>query len=261
MKTFLMLAALLFTLPLQAQGVDHAPWQQLLERHVRVLGQGGITQVDYDGFAGDRTALQAYLQDLSAVTPAQFAAWPEAERLAWLINAYNAWTVELILGRYPRLDSIKQLGSLLRSPWQRAFIPLLGRTLSLDDIEHELIRGHFREPRIHFAVNCASIGCPALSPDAYRADRLETQLEQATRLFLADRTRNRLQGGKLMVSSIFKWYREDFAAGWRGLDSLPRFLAHYGDALGLTPAQHQALAAGQLGIGYLDYDWGLNRTP
>lgn len=165
MKTVLMLAImLLFALPLHAQGFDHAPWQQLLERHVRVLGQGSITQVDYDGFAGDRTALQAYLQNLSAVTPAQFAAWPAAERLAWLLNAYNAWTVELILGRYPRLDSIKQLGSLLRSPWQRAFIPLLGRTRSLDDIEHNLIRGHFREPRIHFAVNCASIGCPALSP-------------------------------------------------------------------------------------------------
>lgn len=240
---------------------DHAVWDGLLRTHVQARDGGRATVVDYAGMAADRDRLRQYLASLSSISAQEFAAWPDPDRLAWLINAYNAWTVELILERWPDLDSIRDLGSLLRSPWRRSFIPLLGETVSLDDIEHAWIRGQFVEPRIHFAVNCASIGCPALRPEAYVAERLESQLEDATRKFLADRTRNRVEDGRVWVSEIFKWYRQDFEAGWQGATSMGQFLARYGDAIGLAPADRQRLADGDMPIRHLDYDWRLNAAP
>jgi hypothetical protein len=253
--------ALLALLPAAASAsFDHAAWDVLLACHVVELPGGGATAVDYDGFAQDRAALTAYLAAMSAVSRDVFDAWPAAEQLAFLVNAYNAWTVELILRGGPSIDSIKDLGSLLQSPWRKRFVDLLGETRTLDDVEHGLIRGSGRygEPRIHFAINCASVGCPALRREAYAAARLDAQLDDATRRFLADRTRNRLEGRVLAVSSIFRWYRDDFATGWRGADSLGGFLALYGDALGLDAAQAEALASGELDIDFLDYDWKLN---
>jgi hypothetical protein len=222
----------------------------LLKAHVRPLRGGVATQVDYDGMARDRGPLKAYLGDLAAVAPAVYEQWPRSERLAFLLNAYNAWTVELILSRQPRVRSIKELGTLLQSPWKLRFIPLLGEQRSLDSLEHGLIRP-FGEPRIHFAVNCASVGCPALQPEAYVPQRLEAQLEAATRGFLRDRTRNRLADGRLEVSSLFDWYRTDFG-------ELRSFLERYGESLGLDPAQRKALAEGRMRIRYLLYDWSLN---
>jgi hypothetical protein len=136
----------------------------------------------------------------------------------------------------------------------------LGEKRSLDDIEHGLIRGsgRYNDPRIHFAVNCASIGCPALRNQAYRGDILEAQLEEATVLFLSDKSRNRLSEGSLQISSIFKWYREDFERGWRGAATLPQFLALYKDSLGLGDAETDELASGNITIAFLDYDWKLN---
>lgn len=255
--------SLLCALPLAAApNADHAAWDRLLQQHVLVLRDGRATQVDYAGFADSRSELASYLEHLSQFTHAQFAHWSEAEQLAFLINAYNAWTVELVLTRYPELDSIKDLGSLFRSPWAKAFIPLLGRTRSLDDIEHRLIRqGPYREPRIHFALNCAAVGCPALRPAAYEGHELASQLDRATHLFLSDRTRNRFADGVLYISSIFKWYREDFESGWDGFDALGQFLASYADALELSPAAARAVAAGTVPIEFLDYDWRLNHAP
>jgi hypothetical protein len=260
------LACLLVVLaahPLRALALDHGPWDELLQRHVVELRGGQATQVDYAGMSRDRSTLGRYLAATSAVSRTEFDRWPEPEQLAFLINAYNAWTVELILRGDPAIASIRELGSLLRSPWKRRFIPLLGETRSLDDIEHGLIRGsgRYREPRIHFAVNCASIGCPALRREAYVAARLEEQLEDAARQFIGDRTRNRVMGEAVQVSSIFKWYREDFETGWRGARHLGEFLALYGTALGLDEAGRRRLVAGDLGISFLDYDWRLNRVP
>lgn len=241
---------------------SHQAWQALLQSHVREVRGGQATEVDYAGFSQQRPALKHYLEQLSAVSRSQFDQWPDRDQLAFLINAYNAWTVELILTRYPDLDSIKDLGSLFRSPWKKAFIPLLEDTRSLDDIEHGLIRGsdRYNEPRIHFAVNCASIGCPALGKNAYTGSMLDQQLEMATRLFLMDRTRNRLNGDTLEISSIFKWYRGDFEQGWRNAHSLEAFLAGYGEALELSPVQQQALQQGGIEIDFLRYDWQLNKT-
>jgi hypothetical protein len=132
----------------------------------------------------------------------------------------------------------------------------------LDDIEHGLIRGsgRYNDPRIHFAVNCASIGCPALRAEAYVAQRLNVQLEDATQMFLSDRTRNRVESDALKVSSIFKWYRPDFEKGWRGANTLGQFLALYSEPLALNADTASQLSAGKLDIEFLDYDWRLNVT-
>jgi hypothetical protein len=244
----------------QAAAFDQSAWDALLKKHVTSLRNGQATQVDYAGFAADRGQLKQYLAAVSAVAPAEFDRWDRPAQLAFLINAYNANTVELILTAYPDVASIKDLGSLLRSPWKKRFIPLLGETRSLDDIEHGLIReaGHYAEPRIHFAANCASIGCPALRPEAYLGDRLDAQLEDAARSFLSDRTRNRPEGNALQVSSIFKWYRGDFEKGWRGASNLAGFFALYRQPLGLDDATVSRLKAGKVDIEFLDYDWRLN---
>lgn len=260
-RVFLLLFCWLMSVEVQAGTVfDHGSWESLLKAHVRVVDEGRASQVDYSGLAGKRKELAAYLQQLGAVNPAEFDSWTAADQLAFLLNAYNAWTVELILTRYPDLQSIKDLGSFFQSPWKKKFIPLLGETRSLDDIEHGLIRGsdRYSDPRIHFAANCASIGCPALRPEAYTGGELERQLEAAATLFLQDRSRNRLQGSVLLVSAIFKWYGDDFSRGWRSFSSLPAFLAGYAESLGLTEKEVRGLVSGEITIDFLDYDWRLN---
>lgn len=256
----LLFVSLMFAGISAVQAFDHQLWDDLLKRHVVVIDGGQITQSDYAGFQSQRQDLKRYLDSLSAVTQTEFAAWSNDEQLAFLINAYNAWTVELILTKYPDLNSIKDLGGFFSSPWEKAFIPLFGEQVSLDHIEHDLIRGSGRydEPRIHFAVNCASIGCPALRNEAYTAASLDNQLEQQTRLFLQDRSRNRLEGNRLQVSEIFKWYREDFQQGWRNAETLADFLVLYADALGLDKQQQAKLNQGEIAIHFLDYDWQLN---
>ncbi len=238
----------------------HSRWDQLLKRHVRVVEPGRNTRVDYAGMQAEYAALREYLDELAEVSRSQFDAWPARDRLAFPINAYNAWTVDLILGDYPELESIRDLGSLFRSPWSRRFVQLFGDRVSLDYIEHELIRGRggFAEPRIHFAVNCASIGCPALREEAFVGDRLDAQLEDATGRFLADRSRNRLEDGVMWVSELFDWYREDFHKNWRGTANVAQFLARYSLALQLPHNAQIALQQGRLPIRYLDYDWSLN---
>jgi hypothetical protein len=245
-----------------AAAFDHGPLDDLLKKYVLVVDQGRASQVDYRGLQTERQQLGTYLQGMAGVSRAEFDSWPPPRQLAFLINAYNGWTLELILTAYPEIKSIKELGSLFQSPWEKKFIPLLGETLSLDGIEHALIRGsgRYNDPRIHFAVNCASIGCPALRAEAFTAEQLEEQLEEATRLFLADRSRNRLADTTLEISSIFKWYRGDFEQGWRGASSLERFLALYADSFGLQTDQATALAEGRYRIRFLDYDWQLNDT-
>jgi len=262
---YLLITALLSWQALATAGsttaFDHSEWDRLLQAHVVPLNNGVATAVDYQGMAAQRAWLNEYLAALAAVDQEQFDRWPTSEQLAFLINAYNAWTVELILTAWPDLESIKDLGSLFRSPWRQAFVTLLGEQRSLDDIEHQLIRGsgRYNEPRIHFAVNCASIGCPALRVEAYTGSKLDRQLDEQTKRFLKDRSRNRITADTLQISSIFKWYREDFEKGWQGFHHLTGFLAAYADALGLSATQVKQLQAGNMAIEYLDYDWRLNQ--
>ena len=250
-----------------AQAFDHAhaAWTVLLKKHVLVQRGGQASQVRYAGFAADRAALKAYLDSLSAVSESAFAGFGKAQQMAFLINAYNAFTVELILTRWPKLESIKDIGSFLQSPWKPKWVPLLGSKVSLDDIEHEMLRkrGRYDDPRVHFAVNCASIGCPALREEAFDASRLDAQLDEQALRFMSDRTRNRFNAatGKLEVSKIFDWFGEDFRLGHRGIGSLGAFTARYADVLADAPADRERVRGAQVEIGFLEYDWKLNHVP
>lgn len=241
---------------------SHAAWSQLASRHVVVLEGGKASKVRYAAFAKDRAALKEYLDSLSTVELSEFNGWSKAERLAFLINAYNAFTIELILRSYPDIGSIRDLGNIFRSPWRIRFFTLLGREQHLDAIEHDLIRqpGVFDDPRIHFAVNCVSIGCPMLREEAYVAARLDEQLADQTTRFLSDRSRNRYdpRKGVLEVSKIFDWYRKDFDSGLHGIESREGFFAEHALLLADSPSDRQAVVAGTVPIRFLDYDWNLN---
>jgi hypothetical protein len=249
-------------IPALAFDQSYATWTALLEKHVRWEAGGHASTADYAGFQRDRPALKRCLDGLSAVSRQEFEAWSKPQRLAFLINAYNGYTVELILTRYPDLKSIRDLGSLLRSPWKKQFFTLLGEARSLDDVEHGMIRakGAYDDPRIHMAVNCASIGCPALRPEAYVGERLDAQLDDQVLRFLSDRSRNRYSAERsaLEVSRIFEWYAGDFEKGYRGIDSPQAFLAPYAALLADRPEQQQAIRARTVKLRYLEYDWALN---
>lgn len=239
---------------------DHSyvQWNSLVQKHVKWLPGKKASQVDYAQFAKDRESLQAVLKEWSAVTQEDYNAFSRDQKMAFLINAYNGYTVELILTKYPKLKSIKDLGSFLKSPWKNEFFTLLGKPRNLDWIEHEQLRPVFKDPRVHAAVNCASVGCPALLDEAFIATKLNSQLETGFRRFLSDKTRNRVQKGELQVSSIFKWFKEDFEGGSGGFQNVKDVFAKYGKELSDDPAVQQQLQAKTLEVTYLDYDWGLN---
>ena len=267
MKLFWLTGFLLLTLTLPATATDfthsHALWSELLQKHVSWINDGTASVVDYDGFKNDNKNLQTYLSRLASVTRDQFDSWGRDQQLAFLINAYNAFTIKLILDNYPGIASIRDTGSLFTSPWKKEFFHLLGDRRHLDWIEHEMIRGsdRYNEPLIHFAVNCASIGCPALLNQAFIADRLEAQLLDVTRRFLQDRSRNGFNDERnvLSVSSIFDWYEEDFRKGWRGYSSLKTFFAKHADLLSTDETIRLKIGAGAYEIEYLKYDWRLNK--
>ena len=257
-------AAGALALPATAQVFDHghAAWTALLRKHVVLIDGGKASQLRYAGMAQDRTVLKAYLGTLASVSAAAFDAFSKPQQMAFLINAYNAHTVELILTRYPKLVSIKDLGNLIQSPWKKQIAPLLGRTLSLDGIEHDLLRlrGRYDDPRIHFAVNCASIGCPPLREEAFVAERLDAQLDEQALRFMSDRSRNRWNAAtaKLEVSQIFEWYGADFSLGHRGIGSPATFYARYADQLADAAADRERIRKQSASVAYLDYDWKLN---
>lgn len=244
----------------QAMPLDHgyAAWDALLHKHVKWLPDQKQSRVDYKGLLAERAALQKVLAEWSGVTVAQFTAFNREQQMAFLINAYNGFTLELVLTRYPRLQSIKDLGSLLQSPWKNKFFTLLGERQHLDWIEHEMLRPRYADPRIHAAIVCASIGCPALRPEAFTAPKLDAQLEDGLRRFLADRTRNRMEGGRLQVSSLFKWFKDDFEKGHQGFSRIEDVFARYADLLTDLPAEREKLRAKTVAISHLDYDWSLN---
>ncbi len=260
------LLVLVLAMPAGAAPFDqqHTAWDKLLKAHVVVAADGRASRVDYAAFKVDHAALTAYLAELSAVGDSDYQGWTVPQRLAFLINAYNAFTIDLILTKYPDLKSIKDLGSLFGSPWGKVFFTLRGAEHSLDDIEHKMIRvpGAFNEPRIHFAVVCASIGCPMLRNEAYVADRLDAQLEDGLRRFLADRSRNRYDSasGTLKVSHLFGWYDADFTKGDHGFTSVAATLGRYADLLADDAAARNAIRAGNVPIEFLDYNWNLNDT-
>jgi hypothetical protein len=243
-----------FAVALVAQGAlafdhGHQAWGSLLERHVVVLEGGKASRADYAGIARQREDLERYLDVVSSTSRSEFDGWARPEQMAFLINAYNAFMVEKILQRYPEIRSVWDFGKLFGNPFKDEFFSLLGRKASLDWIEHDMLRKNYREPRIHYALNCASIGCPMLRPEPYVATRLEAQLEDQARRFLADASRNRYREGRLEVSKIFDWYKEDF-------EPRDAYFARYAALLGADAGSVRAAR-----ITFLDYDWALNDSP
>jgi len=234
----------------------------VLKKHVRYVANGNASQVSYAGMARDRPALKAVLDDYQKVTKAEFDAWTKPQQQAWLINFYNALTVEKILKRYPDIKSIRDFGSVFGNPWKDKFFTLFGQPSFLDQIEHEILRreGVYDEPRVHVAVVCASIGCPMLRNEAFTADRLEAQLDDGMRRFLSDRSRNRLnpETRRLEVSKIFDWYGSDFEKGHRGFSSVKATMARYAAALADKPEDRALVTAEKAEVQFLDYDWALN---
>ncbi|HEX9793863.1 MAG TPA: DUF547 domain-containing protein [Planctomycetota bacterium] len=232
---------------------DHSAFTALLEEFVEPSGL-----VDYAGWqARGRERLDAYLRSQQEVSAAGFAGWSPPARDAFWINAYNAWTVRLILGDYP-VDSIKDLGGFLSSVFSKRFVPLQHlsprhrKPLSLGEIEHEILAAGAAAPEFHFGIVCASRSCPPLRREAYVASRLEAQLADQARRFLADPRRNdsRPAGGTLRISKIFDWAEDDFAARPGGVRGLLRDFGPL-EMLG-------AAGAAPVRIRYRDYDWSLN---
>jgi uncharacterized membrane protein YdjX (TVP38/TMEM64 family) len=258
-KRFGWIAALVLSLALPATPehaqaaaptVDHAPWSAMLGSYVT----DGM--VDYDAFRRD-PRFAAYLRSLERVNP---SALPQAERLAFWINVYNAYTIELINGRNER-RSIRNINKVLgvptRSPWAEPIVRIHGRTLTLDDVEHEIIRKEFSEPRIHVALVCAAIGCPPLRSEAFVASRLDAQLDDQARRFLSQAAKNRVDISARTVygSPIFTWYREDFGGSLAGVGA---FWARYVS----DPAAQRLLRSGEFRWVDTEYDWSLNlRRP
>lgn len=263
-RVFLALAAILVSLNAAAFDHSYKAWDGLLKEHVKYVHDGNASRVDYAGLAKDHAQLKAVLDDFSKVTKPQFDSWDKSRQQAFLVNAYNAFTIELILTRYPDLKSIRDLGSFLTKPWSKKFFKLFGQDSYLDFIEHEMLRkeGVYDDPRVHFGVVCASIGCPMLRNEAFVAEKLESQLDDGMKRFLSDRARNRYnpQSGKLEISRIFDWYGKDFERGHKGFTSVKGAMARYADRLADTPEDRAAVKAEKADIEFLDYDWSLNDT-
>jgi hypothetical protein len=222
--------------------IDNRIYAELLGRYVN------DGRVDYKGFKSDEARLDEYLKVLSQVKPKDLA---HDERFAFYINAYNAWTIKLILSGYPGIQSIKDLGSFFASPWKKKIAAIDGQTLSLDQIEHDILRPQFKDPRVHFAINCAARSCPPLISEPYRGAELNRQLDANARNFINDPKNNYLEGDTLWASMIFKWFAEDF-----GQDIIGFFLKFaQGPLQAGLDAKNRSIQ-----VKYLDYDWSLNDT-
>jgi hypothetical protein len=222
----------------------HSQLSGVLSQHVH----DGL--VDYAALKEDRATLDGYLDTVGAVTVAVFQRWGREQQLAYLINIYNATTLRLVIDHYP-VGSIKSIGSFLNGPWDKKIVNVFGKTISLNTLEHKIIRKRYAEPRIHFSLVCAAVGCPPLRDEAYQGEQLERQLEAQTVSFLAEPKKNRIDSDaeKLFLSPIFKWYRKDFEMDSGSLkDYLNPYLAGTDRPDGLR----------EFDITFTDYDWSLN---
>lgn len=213
------------------QVMNHSNWTSILKKYVSNEGQ-----VNYQAIKANDSELKNYLNLLTQNTPND--SWIKNEKLAYWINAYNAFTIKLIIDNLP-LKSIKDINN----PWDEEFIVLNSEMISLNDIEHEILR-KMNEPRIHFAIVCASESCPKLQNEAFVSEKLEEQLTHATKKFLSDDSKNRISQNQLELSKIFKWFSKDFKQN----GSLVDFLNQYSDVKISENAK----------IKYLDYSWELN---
>ena len=234
--------ALALTLfPASGMSFDHS-YSELTKILTTYVNEAGM--VNYEKLKANRSALDSYLKSSGAVTKKEFSSWNANDQLAFLINHYNAETLQLIIDEYP-VTSIKKLGTLFTSPWKLKSVQLFGNSNTLHHIEHEILRKDYNEPRIHFALVCAAISCPPLRAEAYVGTSLNDQLNDQARVFLKQNNKNRIEGDTLYLSSIFDWFKSDFTKSGKSINEyLNPFID--GDATGKK-------------IQYTKYDWSLNK--
>ena len=214
-------------------------WTQLLQKHVDSTGW-----VSYQGFVQDSVRLNTYLAQLSKFGPSE--SWSDNQKLSYWINVYNAFTVKLIVDHYPvaSIKDIKKGIPFVNSVWEMNFFEIEGQKFNLSAIEHKILRKEFNEPRIHFAIVCASKSCPRLLNEAYEPESLEVQLSLQSKNFIDDYSKNEIDGNEIRISSIFKWFKNDFTQ--KG--SVQEFIRPYSNRDFDSSAK----------VKYLDYDWSLN---
>ncbi len=230
--------------------VDHAAWDRFLDRYLTVH-EGGVDTLAYDDVTPtDKKALDAYVAALEEVAVSGLG---RDEQYAYWLNFYNALTVKVVLDHWP-VKTIRDIdlssGLFADGPWGKQLVAVEGRELSLNDIEHRILRPIWRDPRIHYGVNCASVGCPDLFPRAFRAATLEADLEQAARTYVNDPRGAHFDGdGDLILSKIYVWFKDDFGGDTAGvLDHLKRYAA---------PDLRDRLEGADSVLGY-EYDWSIN---
>ena len=211
---------------------EHQIWDGILQKYVSEVGR-----VDYAGIKKDRSTLDQYLKQLEQ-NPVEDS-WARSQELAYWINAYNAFTVDLIIRNYP-LQTIMDLDK----PWDQKFIHLGDRSYSLNEIEHEVVRPTFKDARVHFAFVCAAVSCPKLLNNAYMPQKLDQQLDAQTRFFLNTSGKNQLSTKLAKISKLFDWYGEDFTSQ----GTLIEFLNRY--------SKQEISAAAK--VEFLEYDWTIN---
>lgn len=211
--------------------VDHSAWDKLLKKYVAKNGD-----VDYKGFKNDAVALNNYINYLATKVPTE--SWSKREQLAYFINVYNANTIKLIIDHYPT-KSIKDI----KNPWLKNRIKIGDKDFSLSGIENGILR-KMNEPRIHFAINCASVSCPKLLNTAFTASNVETLLEQATKAFIQNTDKNKISENRIELSKIFQWYKGDFKDNGSLIDYVNQY-----STIKINPDAK---------VDYLEYDWNLN---
>ena len=245
MEKIIMKLILLLLLSFNVLAFDqtHFEWDKILKKYT--VQEGNQVLFNYQELKKTPAEFEGYLRTLSNLKRVEFKSFSKKEKLAFWINVYNAFTVKLIIDNYP-VKSIKDIGGWFGSPWKIKFLEIFNKKISLDTVEHGIIRKDFNEARIHFAVNCASFGCPSLLPEAFTGKGLELQLDKAAKNFLTNTAKNKyVESSKtIYMSKIFKWYGDDFKSQY---GSYKKFASKY-----ITfPTNAQ--------VDWLDYDWNLNQ--
>ncbi len=239
-KIILLISCFFLAINIFAQKApSHQQWDKLLKKHVNASGM-----VNYKGFLKDKSELDAYLKTLSDNAPQK--SWNKNDQKAFWINAYNAYTVSLILKHYP-VKSIKEIGGKIykvNTAWDIKFINIGGEKYDLNNIEHKILRKKFDDPRIHFVIVCASMSCARLSRDAYTGDKVEAQLEAETKDFINDKSKNNITSSKAELSKYFSWYKGDFTNNGSVTDYINKY--------------SQTKITANTKISSLDYNWSLN---
>ncbi len=248
---------------------NHTIFNKLLQENVK------DAKVNYQGFI-DSAEFTNYLKTLNNITPDDFKTWTGSQKIAFWINSYNAFTIKAIIDHYPIQRSFTLVGifyapknSILQIPgvWKKLQFQAVGQSVTLDHIEHRILRKEFNEPRIHAAINCASISCPDLRNEAYIADKIDKQLDDSSRNFVNSKTKGVLidkNKSKINVSKIFKWFGDDFFSNYHKQEFNDKSDKQNG-TLGfiykyINEDKKKYVLSGKYKLKYMSYDWGLNEA-